>query len=135
MNSERQFILELFRRRGLQPGGLYPLPQFLHDARFDSDPNRGDAKLNAFRDLVSEGAIIEMEAALELTEYGFSLLKPPDSIAEIAESIRETGSAILKTKDAELAQIRELTVQLTAISACLNRISSDLQTLISSRKH
>ena len=65
MNPEREVILDLFRKRGLQAGGLYSLPEFLHDIDFDGDPKQSEAKRSAFRDLVQEGAIIEMNAALE----------------------------------------------------------------------
>ncbi len=37
MNSEREFILGLFQKRGMRPGMLYPTPLFLKDVDFDGD--------------------------------------------------------------------------------------------------
>ncbi len=131
MNSERQLILDLIIKRNLKPGGLYPLPEFLHNIDFDGDPTRREAKRLAFRELLDEGVIIEMAAAIELTEYGHRLLRQFEPSEDIVLAIRELGTKLVTAKDAELAHLRELVSALGNISSQLGRISVDLQTLVS----
>ena len=41
---------------------------FLEDVDFDGDPKRADAKRKALAELVRENAMVEMNAALQLTD-------------------------------------------------------------------
>jgi hypothetical protein len=134
MDSEREFILTLFRNRGLRAGGIYPLPDFLGDIDFDGDPNRADAKRKAFKDLVRENAISETSAAIKLTEHGYLLTRLSET-TELAQAIRELGDRLVTAKDAELAQMRGLMEVLTGISTHLCRISEDLRVLLPEKKN
>ena len=68
--TDRDFILSLFKNRGLEAERLFPLPEFIEEIDFDNENRK-----KAFEMLMDDGMLIETSAAIELTEKGAEAMR------------------------------------------------------------